>query len=302
MMQLSERLAPDGSLTIFLFHGVIEAQRHRVRNYTRKHLPAVEFRAMMEEVGRKGHALSMDDVAGICRSGQPFPKGAFAVTFDDGFENNLTIARPILDHLGIPAMVYVTSRFIDENGMSWIDRVEYCLEAVRSGQLQLPWSPAPSTFANDQDKIALLNDIRHHVKSTPSLNVDAFVGDIFRQLDCEEVHASDDQLDRKMTWDQVRSWPAGGFLVGGHSHTHAILSFLRPAGLRHEIETSLSMLKTNAGLATSHYSYPEGLAHCFSEDVIKELKAHDIVCCPTAIDGINPPGTDPFHLRRVMVN
>ena len=75
MTRPSERLTSDGSLTIFLFHGVIEAQRHRVRNYTRKHLPAIEFSTMMEELGRKGHPLTMDEVTRICRSGEPFPKG-----------------------------------------------------------------------------------------------------------------------------------------------------------------------------------------------------------------------------------
>jgi peptidoglycan/xylan/chitin deacetylase (PgdA/CDA1 family) len=302
MMDLTKRLSSDGSLTIFLFHGVIERQHHKIRNYTRKHLPAAEFRSMLEAVGRAGRPLSMDDVARISGSGDPFPKGAFAVTFDDGFENNLTVARPILDELGIPAIVYVTSRFVDENGMSWIDRIEYGLESVRSGELRLPWSKTPSIFDGDHARIEILNDIRRNVKSAPALDVDAFVSDIFRQLDLEEVTASNDQLDRKLTWDQVRSWCAGSYLVGGHTHTHAILSFLAPARLEQEVDTSLRLLKENAGIVTPHYSYPEGLEHCYSENVIRLLKTRGIACCPTAIDGINPPGMDPFHLRRVMVN
>src|ERR1700732_850285 len=97
MSDLTHRLTQDGRLTIFLFHGVIERQEHQVRNYTRKHLPAADFQAMLEGLGLAGHAMSMDDVATTCRSGKPFPKGAFAITFDDGFENNLTVARPILN-------------------------------------------------------------------------------------------------------------------------------------------------------------------------------------------------------------
>lgn len=302
MMDLTQELSTDGNLPIFLFHGVIERQRHVIRNYTRKHLPAAEFRGMLENVGRAGRAMSMDEVVEICHSGDPFPRGAFAVTFDDGFENNLTVARPILDELGIPAIVYATSRFIDENGMSWIDRIEYALESVQWGELLLPWSPEPTTFENAPEKISILNNIRQKVKSTPALDVDSFVSDIFQQLHLEEVRASDDQLDRKMTWDQVQSWCANGCLVGGHSHSHAILSFLTPALLEQEVDISLQMLKEKAGIVTRHYSYPEGLEHCFSEDVIRFLKTRGITCCPTAMDGLNRPGTDPFHLRRVMVS
>jgi peptidoglycan/xylan/chitin deacetylase (PgdA/CDA1 family) len=105
-----------------------------------------------------------------------------------------------------------------------------------------------------------------------------------------------------MTWAQVKEWCADGFLIGGHSHTHAILSFLSQPQLDREIDLSLEMLRDKSGIATSHYSYPEGLEHCYSENVIRSLKARGITCSPTAIDGTNRPGADPFHLRRVMVN
>ena len=31
-------------------------------------------------------------------------------------------------------------------------------------------------------------------------------------------------------------------------------------------------------------------------------KDHLIICCPTAIEGINDKDTDLFHLKRLMVN
>jgi peptidoglycan/xylan/chitin deacetylase (PgdA/CDA1 family) len=301
MMPYADRLTDDGSLTLFLFHGVIEEDRHRVRNYTRKHLLAADFRAIVEALGRSGQALSMDQVLEYCLAGRAFPPRAFAVTFDDGFENNLSVARPVLDHLGIPATVYVTTRFIDENGMSWIDRIEWALERTPGGTLRFPWLPMPVAFDGAESKIAVLTNIRQAVKHDPFVNVDALVADIFSQLELDEVTRSDDPLDRKMDWRQVRAWSAPGFIVGGHSHTHPILSFLTPSQLDGELDTSLTLLKQMAGLAVTHYSYPEGLAHCFSPQVIAALKARGIACCPTAIDGVNPPGTDPFRLKRVMV-
>ncbi len=301
MKNPADRLTDDGSLTVFLFHGVVHELPYEVRNYTRKHLLATEFRAILENLGRRGHPVSMDDVVERCRGGQPFPAGAFAVTFDDGFENNVSVARPILDDLGIPATIYVTSRFVDENGMSWIDRIEWAFERLRSASLRLPWLPKAAEFDGKKSKIALLNEIRREVKSNRHLDVDALVCDIFRQLDLEEVRSSGDPLDQKMSWQQVGAWSAPGFIVGGHSHTHAILSFLSSTRLAWEIDTSLGFLRTKAGIATSHFSYPEGMAHCYSPEVIAALKARGIVCSPTAMDGVNPPGTDLFHLRRVMV-
>lgn len=301
MTNFSERLTDDGRVTIFLFHGVINKQTHRVRNYTRKHLPVDEFDAIIDNLCARGVPVSMDDVLSHCDSKWPFPKGAFAVTFDDGFENNLSVAQPVLRRHGVPATVYVTSRFVDQNGMSWIDRIELALEQAQGGELELPWSPRPSAFSDAASKIAILNDIRRQVKSDPTIDVDGFVAAMFRQLGMEEVHASDDPLDLKMTWAQVREWCAPGYTIGGHSHTHAILSFLSQPALDEELDRSLDLLRTRAGIVSPHYSYPEGLAHCFSPEVIASLKQRGIRCCPTAIDGVNPANTDPFLLRRVMV-
>lgn len=296
-----ERLTDDGSVTIFLFHGVIGKQRHQLRNYTRKHLPVDEFDRIIGRLRVLGTPVSMDQVLENCESGKAFPKRAFAVTFDDGFENNFSVARPVLERHNVPATVYVTSGFVDENGMSWIDRIELAFEIIESGEITLPWSPQSCKFYDVSSKISILDDIRLHVKSDPCIDADEFVRDIFSRLGLNEIRCSNDPLDLKMTWSQVRAWCAPGYTVGGHSHSHAILSHLEPARLDAEIDQSLDFLRERAGIVSPHYSYPEGMAHCFSPEVIAALKRRGIRCCPTAIDGVNAPSCDPFLLRRVMV-
>jgi hypothetical protein len=68
-----------------------------------------------------------------------------------------------------------------------------------------------------------------------------------------------------------------------------------------EIKTSVDLLAQKAGVYSPHYSYPEGLAHCYSDEVIDTLKIYGVICCPTAIDGINQVINDLFHLYRITV-
>ena len=56
------------------------------------------------------------------------PRNAYAITFDDGFENNYSLAAPILDDFNLPATFYFSTDFIENNSMSWIDKIEYCVE------------------------------------------------------------------------------------------------------------------------------------------------------------------------------
>jgi peptidoglycan/xylan/chitin deacetylase (PgdA/CDA1 family) len=301
----AQHLQP-GKLAIYLFHGVVEDTGYRVRNYNRKHLAADEFSTIISDLKAAGTPISLDDLIEAKASGAELPDNAFAVTFDDGFENNLTVAAPILERLGVPATFYVTTDFIDRNRMSWVDRIEWALEeALKDGRamrLDLPWADAPVTPVSADDVIDVLKDVRKHVKTDPNLDPDALASDIQRQLGYAETWSGDDPLDRKMTWDQVRELDSHElFRVGGHSHEHGILSFLTPEKLAAELDLSLDLLDRNAGIGPTHYSYPEGLAHCYSDPVIDALKARGVICCPTAEDGVNPPGTDLFRLKRIMV-
>lgn len=297
-MNPAAMLSDDG-LTIFLFHGVVERSRYAVRNYLRKHVEREDFLRFARELAGAGHALSMEQVVHHHEAGEPFPPRAFAITFDDGFENNYSIAAPILKDLNLPATFYVTTDFVENDAMSWIDRIEHCLEVAPAGRLRLPWADGPRDFATTADRIRLLDDIRFHAKRDPAVDADALAADIFAQCGVETIRRSDDPLDRKMSWKQVADLHADDlFTVGGHTHRHRILSFLSPEELEAEIRTSVQLCRDRAGIAVRHYSYPEGLRHCYSPAVIDVLRRHGVVCCPTAEPGVNRHTDDLFHLKR----
>lgn len=292
----------DTRLAIFLFHGVISKQTHTVRNYTGKHIEVELFTRCMERLAQVGCPLSMDEVLRHCETQASFPKKAFAITFDDGFENNISVASPILEKLDIPATIYVTTDFIEKNGMSWIDRIEYAVENAADQTLKVFWSEKSFTLSDSKSRIFFLRAVREFVKKSAECNADDFADDLCSRLGVLEKEVSPDPLDQKMTWEQVQVAAKSRLLtIGGHSHTHAILSFLSPEKLADELDTSLQLLRQKAGVGPTHYSYPEGLAHCYSDEVIQALQQRGVRICPTAIDGINSPKTGPFQLRRIMV-
>jgi len=157
-------------------------------------------------------------------------------------------------------------------------------------------------FSSVGERIALLDAIRVRAKVDPSIDRAALVACTFQQCGVDEAMTWDDALDRKLSWAQVRALAAqDGFIVGGHTHSHAMLSFCTPADREREIAMSVRLLRECAGVVARHYAYPEGLAHHYDDAVIARLKTHSIVCCPTAIDGVNTHEADPFHLRRIPV-
>lgn len=301
MKDYSQYLIPDGYV-IYLFHGVIPEQVHQVRNYTKKHLTRDEFRQQITQMCGKGTAVSMQDIVDATNRNEPLPPYAFSVTFDDGFENNYSVAAPVLDEAGVPAMYYITTGFIESNNTSWIDQIEFAFEKVSSFTFQNPYD-ANQSFVCDspESKITALTEIRKFVKQSSSINSVEFAQKSLEQLKIEDIEI-DPHLDQKMSWQQAAELDRHAlFTIGGHTHTHPILSFLSPDELQDELDTSLSLLQKHLQRDIPHYSYPEGLAHCYNDDVIHALQTRGVICSPTAIHGDNRLGDSLFHLNRIMV-
>lgn len=296
------RLRPDG-LLILLFHGVVKEHCHGIRNYTRKHLQQDYFASVLKAFRGAGTALSMDEVVWHYQEQKPFPPNAFAVTFDDGFENNYSVAAPVLTDMNIPYTVYICTQFVDENMMSWIDQIEMCLENAYSGAIRLPWSDVTVPFQTEEERVRLLDNIRRNAKNDANLSLGGLVDSVFQQCGQKVVMQSNDPLDLKLTWKQVLALRDDDLcIIGGHTHTHAILSHCGDKELEEELSGSLAMLASKASILTHHYSYPEGKAHCFDDRTITKLQAHGIVCSPTAIDGVNNQTESLFHLKRVEIS
>lgn len=292
----------DESFVIFLFHGVIKESNYEVRNHNRKHMGASLFAKCIKLLSKVGQPFSMEDLLQSHMQKKNLPPKSFAITFDDGFENNLSVASPILYDFNIPATIYITTEFIEQNAMSWIDKIEFALEHTSIKVISANWLKKKITIDNKKSKLNLLDNIRIYVKNTKEVDPYIFSSEICDQLGFSKLNSSDDPIDKKMSWDQVSKANKSDLLtIGGHSHTHQILSFLDNTQLSYELDTSMKLLKDKADIVPRHYSYPEGLKHCYSQNVIKELKKRGVLCCPTAIEGVNFIADDLFHLKRIMI-
>lgn len=290
------------SVAIYLFHGVIKEGVGGIRNYTNKHLEAKHFIEILEAFRSNGTPLTMDEVYYHIERKIRFPKNAYAITFDDGFENNYSVALPILREFNIPATVYATSGFVNDNAMSWIDSIEYAVESTSLKRIQTSWHKEAFNLVSPEEKIFFLKSVRNYVKFTHRCDSVNFSKELCDELGSSSSLSLDGPLDLKLTWSQVGEIHNSEiFSVGGHGHTHSILSYLSSDELDNEIDISIELFKSKAGFIPRHYSYPEGLEHCYSSEVIDKLKRTGIHCCPTAIGGVNNLNSDPFHLRRIMV-
>ena len=290
----------ENQISIFLFHGVIKKNNFSVRNYTNKHLNEKIFENIITNLKKKANPLSMNDILHVYEGREKIIGKNFAITFDDGFENNLSVAYPILKDNQIPMITYLTSDFINRNEMSWIDKIEQSIELTKKKEITL--NNKTHKIKKREDKIIFLNFVRNFYKRNRNINLYNLASEIGVKTNVENVSNLKNELDLKINWKQIRKFKKEKYITfGGHSHTHQILSFLNNKDLEKEVRTCKRLLQLKGGVKNHHFSYPEGLRYCYSEKVIKVLKKFNYRCCPTAIKGNNTLKTNLFNLKRIMV-
>ena len=73
-------------------------------------------------LNRRRSPMGMNEFADRS-SRQQLPTDAVAVTFDDGYVDNLKFAKPRLESAGVPATVFVTTGQIGRAGEFWWDEL-----------------------------------------------------------------------------------------------------------------------------------------------------------------------------------
>jgi peptidoglycan/xylan/chitin deacetylase (PgdA/CDA1 family) len=108
-------------LPILTFHAIDEQESDISMS------PGLFRRAMARLKASGGRAVALEEAAARVRQGLPFPRRAFVLTFDDGYESVYREAFPILQALGWPATVFLiagsVSTFDDDARLpTWKER------------------------------------------------------------------------------------------------------------------------------------------------------------------------------------
>jgi peptidoglycan/xylan/chitin deacetylase (PgdA/CDA1 family) len=104
------------------------------------------FQEQMEVLLAAGHpVLSLAAELPALRGAAPLPKGAVTITFDDGYEDNFSVALPILERFGLKATFFVASGYLGTSAT--LERYRGCCQ--RDGMLD--WEQVSSLRARGHD-------------------------------------------------------------------------------------------------------------------------------------------------------
>lgn len=284
---------------ILLYHGISEKTSQGIQNCSLKHISGKDFETQMEHLAKNYNILSLRDILNRRSSGKPLPSRPVAITFDDGFENNYSVAYPILKRFNLPATFFVSTGFIGTDRTFWVDKVEYLLNESPRSTIHLSTLGRTYPLGNGEDRRLALEGIKKILKSTPGL-----LSPALEELEgiCDVPLKYDYADYRTMDWDQIREMHHSGLCdFGSHTVDHVILSHLSKEQKESQIRRSKADLEKELDMEISLFSYPEGQREHYDEETISLLQDAGFEASPSALFGVNDTETSVFHLYRNMV-
>lgn len=191
-----------------------------------------------------------------------------AITFDDGYVDNLVAAKPVLAAHGAPATVFLATGYIGSGRAFWWDVLEGIILRSRSLPTRLRLEAEGEEFSFDDPNLAARGEVA--AKARRQL-LDALwqwlvgLDDAPRRAALEELASWSGHTDGvdagslPMSTQQVTSLVEGGVVsIGAHTINHALLTGLDVHQKRKEIELSRSACAELTGEMPACFAYPFG--------------------------------------------
>jgi N,N'-diacetyllegionaminate synthase len=290
---------------ILLYHGVCDDEDVSPGlNSSGKHIPRSRFEHEMGALSGSYNIVTMRQIADAHAGRGSLPPKSVAVTFDDGYENNFSVAYPILKRYGVAATIYLATGFIGTKRLIWTDLLELAFMRTDRASLIIERSDRRFDFSLSSlnKKIEAFQILKAYCKRLPNHEKDKVVETAIERL-IGSPPSDAPKSTRFMDWAQVREMATSGIVeFGAHTIDHVSLLKVPKDEMRRQIDVSIADVARETGRTCSLFSYPEGQPHDYDTTVIDYLKSIGIDHCPNAIDGSNDVATtDPFHIRRSMV-
>ena len=280
------------------------------------------FADHLEIIKKNCSPVSLKELVGGLRE-KTLSRHPVAITFDDGYADNFTCAKPLLERYAVPATVFVTAGSVGSGREFWWDEIERLIlePAALPKTLELSDTDGPAfkwEFSTgnvyDQDAHRSWN-VQFAEDPTPRHALYRSLCELLRPLPEENRH---DVLARLQTWAEAEGNGRSTHLplttgelarldqgelveIGAHTCTHALLSVLPKHEQRAEIQGSKIALEEMLGHPVVSFAYPFGGRSDYNADSIQAV-------CQAGFERAcaNYPGTvwrrsDCFQLPRLLV-
>jgi peptidoglycan/xylan/chitin deacetylase (PgdA/CDA1 family) len=208
-----------------------------------------EFGRHLDQINDRYDVQPLSAIVEDCLAGSPPDIPTAAITFDDGFRDNLTEALPRLQRRGIPATVFVAGRYLDGE-----PPYEYRLAAALERADSVSVSVEGTVIERQLSDVMARRKTYDHLTS-----ILKFKRAAARDAAVDSIDADPTPSVSMLSADQLRELASSPLVeVGGHGYEHVPFTALSMDEIRTDIERCRRTVEGVIGTEIEHFSYPYG--------------------------------------------
>jgi peptidoglycan/xylan/chitin deacetylase (PgdA/CDA1 family) len=288
----------NSRLWVLMYHRILPSTDIRFQQEEPGMLVQPETFAMhIKELKKNFDLIKLGEWVDAKANGEPLPKKACAITFDDGWLDNFEFAFPILQAESAPATLFAVADKIGTDFQFWPNIIAMLLlNGATSKMLQHPLFQSLAASLQAIKSQPTRDTIAHIIAQLKQHSDEAIftaLADIaWRSLCPVELPPA------LMSWDQLKTMQTSGLVdVGSHTCSHRRLTNALPqADLEHEIIASKTMLQKKLNAPVDLFCFPNG---DYNADALALVESH-YKAAVTTRRGINQVDATQLHeLTRI---
>lgn len=213
-----------------------------------------QFREQLKCLAANRQILSMSEAVSRLENGS-LPDRAAVITFDDGHNDFLKLALPVLKEFQAPATLYVTTGLIDRSARLWWYDQERILKS--SEKLSIQWENQTLSWdlSTPELRTAAAQHLNRVCKDMDPEAQSRFMDALHLASGTERSYYPEEAL----TWEELQALSRDPLVtIGAHTINHYVLSRVSESVLKDEMERSRSILELKLGHPVRHFAYPFG--------------------------------------------
>jgi peptidoglycan/xylan/chitin deacetylase (PgdA/CDA1 family) len=228
-------------------------------------------------------------------AGRPLPPRAVAITFDDGYRDNLDVAAPLLEKLGLPATFFLVPGILSGDVRPWWEILGWGFARAKPAVVSWDGRALPTRGRQGLRSFRWLSE---RLKLLSLAEREERVDELVRLLE-PDGQAEEGRLF--LDWNGARQLVRRGFAVGSHSMRHAILSREAPEEQAGDLISSRRQLETELDVPVDLLAYPNGTRADYDAHTIYAAAQAGHTHALGAHAGMNGPSTPSYaHPRFFM--
>jgi peptidoglycan/xylan/chitin deacetylase (PgdA/CDA1 family) len=261
------------------------------------------FKRQMACLRESYRVARLTDMAAVS-GGRADRRNTVAVTFDDGYADNLTHALPILKAFAIPATIFVSSGYVGRGREYWWDDLARIFEHRQADRRHLTLTIGARTHEWDiraPEEASVVRKAVHHLVKGLRLDDRERVFDTLRSWAGVSEAGRPEHL--AVDEHQLRALASSDLIdIGGHTVNHPRLGSLPREDQRKEISSNRSHLERLTGTPVRAFAYPFGQPSDFTDDTVDAVREAGFDCACSTVHARVSTDADPYRLPRYPVD